>query len=284
MPNPTHSRALALLLFIATTIALSLPVHASLIFNYKFNEGSGTSVTDSTAASAHGTFNGTGLSWVSDTPSGAGYSLKITNETSNYVSAGVVSKLQGLGDFTISYWMDLSAINTVNDRIFSTRSTDTSLGWLDLLAASTDLSKMKLSLNIKAPGQTSATATSSEFDATGGWVFVAITRDASEGTIKFYIGDTTVTTPLSGAGTIVGTNTSTNINQSSSEFRFGGTASTALNRSPAGNFSDFRIYDEVLGESSLNGIRTGAIPEPSSVAMLLGAAVLAGVIACRSRH
>ncbi|MDR1281940.1 MAG: LamG domain-containing protein [Opitutaceae bacterium] len=283
MPIRTKSRIPALLFLLATLVASSASSRGALLLHYKLDEGSGTTVADSAAAPANGTFVGAGSSWTTDTPSGSGYAWRVNDSSGSYVSAGAgaVGKLEGLGDFTITFWMDLSAISATTDRIFSTRGTDNAAGWLDLLATSTDLSKMTLTLNLKSPDASSQNAVSDAFDASGGWVFVAITRTASTGTVTFYTGDTATSaaSALTVAGTTTGLSSATTINKNSAEFRLGGTASTSQNRSPSGDFSDFRIYAEALGQPALNAIRLQAlpaIPEPSGVALLMGGAAASG--------
>lgn len=272
---------LSALLLVAASCVPS--AQASLLLHYQMDEGTGKAVADTgTGTAANGTFVGTGSGWTTDTPSGAGFAYSVNDDAgSSYITGGTIGKVQGLGDFTISFWTKLSDISANTDRIFSTRGAGgTGNGFLDIIAASTDETNMTLRLEFGDGVGASGIASSSVFNATE-WVFVAVVRDAATGTVQFYIGDTDPTAPLGLAGTTAGQTKSTSINQNSGEFRLGGTASTSSNRTPDGYFSDFRIYDEMLSGVDLNAIRVDAIPEPATTA-LLGVAAL-GLVFLRKR-
>lgn len=246
---------------------------AALIVHYKLDEGTGVTAGDSgSAPAAPGTLTGSGSTWVQDNPAGTGYSYSVNDSSISYISAGVVEKLEGMGDMTISFWTKLSAVQ-VNDRIFSTRS-GAGNGAIDIVATSTDVNNMTFRLELSPGYGNSINATSSAFDASD-WVFVAMVRNASAGTVQIYLGGTEGNALVNG-GLTTGLAGNTDINQNSGDFRIGGTASTALNRTPTGYLSDFRIYDEALGESAVNAIRYESIPEPSTLAFvgLAGVAIL----------
>lgn len=183
-------------------------------------------------------------------------------------------KLQSLGDFTFTLWMNLSAAN-VNDRIFSTRGSTTgaTIGYLDLLTTSTDVENMTLSFQM-SNGGTPSNVSSETFDASD-WVFVSIVRSAATGQVQYYFGDTN-SLSLTDGGTTTGLGTATNMNQNSGDFLIGATAATTNNRSPSGYFSDFRFYDAALSENDVNAVRM-AIPEPATIGYLFGIGVFAMV-------
>lgn len=260
---------------------------ATPLLHYKLNEGTGTTVADTgSLPAANGTFAGAaaGSGWSTDTPSGTGYSYSVNdNSGSSYISGGTISKIEGLGNFTIALWLKISDI-AVNDRIFSTRTTVNTNGFLDLVARTgSTADNLSLSFQSYSPGMGSVLeANSITFDASD-WAFVAIVRSGS--TLQYWIGDNLVGSSLNDGGSVAGLTTfATNAN--SGEFRLGGTASTANNRTPDGLFSDFRIYGEALDLNAINAIRQGAlIPEPATTGAIIGlSAVVALAVLSRSRR
>lgn len=263
---------LPLLSILSAGILLAPAASGSLVLHYKLNEGSGTTVADSGAGTAaNGVFFGSGSSWTTDTPSGSGYAFSVNdNSGSSYITAGTVPKIQGLGDFTISFWMKLSEVHA-NDRIFSTQSSVSSNGYLDLSTTDTNASAMTLNFKF-SNGSSSATVISDAFDATE-WVYISIVRTVT-GNVDIYKGDASADSSLSLIASVTGRSTSPSINQNSGEFRFGSTAATTSNRTPDGFLSDFRLYTGTLTPTELNNIRLAAIPEPSAFVLLGGAALL----------
>jgi len=278
MKTKTTDTVIFRTLLIALGISLASFLSAAPLLHYELNEGTGTTAFDTgDAPAANGTLTGSGSGWVVDSPSGTGSSYSVAGSSgSSYIDSGTVTKLQGLGDFTISFWMKLSGAD-VNDRIFSTRGTTSgaSIGYLDIIATSADVNNMVLRFEM-SPGSTGFSAFSPTFDATD-WVFVSIIRDESAGEIQYFLGDTTASSALVDGGVTTGMAAGSNqINQNSGPMRIGSTAASPSNRSPDGFLSDFRFYESALTENEVNGIRTAAIPEPAA-GVALGLAALAFV-------
>lgn len=153
-----------------------------------------------------------------------------------------------------------------------------------------------------AGGRSVNTGNSTLLASTGQWVFFAITIDsasASPGTnlndaVKLYVGNETGdgltrinNTGVAGSGTV-----STFAISAFDSIALGNVYNASLTN--AGNVnralrSDisldaFRLYDGVLNEFQLNELRLATIPEPQSVALLIGLGLFVIVLARRRRR
>lgn len=116
---------------------------------------------------------------------------------------------------------------------------------------------------------------------TGKWLFLAVTYTSATGAVNFYSGDETEAVALNTTASLSGSPT---ISVSSSSLEIGGTPVTSSDRSPNARFNDVRIYNGVLSEAQLEGLRAGAIPEPATGALLAGVLTLGvGLTAHRRR-
>lgn len=266
----------------ALCLLCAAPLDAALILHYKLDEGSGTTAADTgDGTPANAAFFGTGASWDASNPNGTGPSLSVNrNSGSSYLDGGHIEKLEGLGNFTLTTWIKFSDIKS-GDRLFSTWDGGTG-GFFDLRAnTGSSANSLNLSFQFSNGTQTNSANATVGIDATQ-WVFIAIVYNGS--TTRFYLGDATA--PVATLGSVVNVTGISNINANSGEFRLGSTAATTTVRTPVGNFSDFRLYDEALTANDLNLIRTQAIPEPNAVAYtsLVGVCLLGALAKTTGSH
>lgn len=242
----------------------------TLLLNYKFDQSSGTAAVDSAANPANGTLTGAGSTW---TNTGLPQNFQANHVYSNngdngtYVTAGDVAKLDGLGSFTFTGWLNVESAVTTQfswDRVLSKRGSTGS--YFDLRFADAGGGNVGLTLEIST-GVGTATVTSSAMNMSD-WFFFAVTRDATTGVISFYYG-TTDGSLISAGGDTGATGT---IADNSSPFMVGNVAANT-SRAPDADFSDIRIYDGVLSLGGLQAVQMQAIPEPGACGLAFGGIV-----------
>lgn len=263
LPFP-RLRALAIVAGLGIIAAES---HAqSLLLHYDFNQSTGTTVVDRATNPANGTLTGAGSTWTA-MPSGFNATYAYSNSGANgtYITAGDVAKLDGLGNFTISGWINVteaSVATFAQDRVASKRGS--SGAFFDLRFNDLGDGAIGLSLEINTTVGSALAVSSTAMDMSG-WFFFAVTRDATTGEVSFYYG--TPDGAFSAAGSGIGR--AGTIPDSTAAFMIGNTAANTQ-RAPNAAFSDFRIYDDVLTTSALKNIQYAAlpIPEPGSLSLL----------------
>jgi hypothetical protein len=206
-------------------------VAGTLIDTYlAFDEGTGTTATDSTGYGHTGTLNG-GASWAAGK---YGYAVSL-NGSSGYVSlpTGVAD---GIGDFTIAAWVYWNG-NQTWARIFDIGSNTNRYMYLTPRSGS-NVVRFAMTLT-GSYGEQSIVGTAAL--PSSAWVHVAVTLSGTTGTL--YVN-----------GTAVGTNSS----MSFSPFRLGSTTQNWLGRSQYsgdayfnGKIDDFRIYGGALSAAQI---------------------------------
>jgi len=105
-------------LAVALLAIAAVPAQASLVLQYLFDEGTGTTVADTGETPAlNATLNG---AWVADSPgaySHSGSSVGLSGNTSLAASTNTATKLSGISAVTITGWIKLSQAPAALDRI-----------------------------------------------------------------------------------------------------------------------------------------------------------------------
>ncbi len=268
--------------FILTLGFLASPTFGqTLLLEYTFDQSTGTTAFDSAADPADGVLVGAGSTWTDvglpgNFKAGNAYSNSGANGT--YVSAGYVEKLDGLGDFTFSGWMNVRSAVTDQflwDRVMSKRSSTGA--FFDLRFTDVGDGDVGLALEINT-GSGSGTVTSIAMDMSD-WFFFAVSRDADSGAISFYYGD--ASGALSAAGS--GSGPTGNIAASGASF-FVGNVSANTARAPDADFSDIRIYDGALDISEVQAVQAAAIPEMNRIGLSMGAFASLLLLSHRARR
>ena len=259
----------------------------TLLLNYNFDEASSgtTPALDLGAApAAPGTFAGTATR-TGNTPGGFSLgALDLTGTTSpDHVSAGDADKLDGLGQFTLTGWINLQGSPANGNRIMAKQVTSGDFnGFSFALSNPTEgtISASNFQLNIALGGSGFAFVTSgANMSADNEWRFVALTYDGSQtaDNVTFYNGG--VDSEVVQFGN-VGSSTVGAMIANESEFRVGAT-SGAGGSGPL-LIDDVRVYSGVLDAASLDAVRLSAVPEPSVTALFIGGA--AALLGLRKRR
>lgn len=294
--NTRIHRALGLSLVLAAPVWGAVPTP---LLEFLFNDsGTTTSSTGSatlvgtmrnsagTAADLHG-IAGSGVS-------GSSGDLAFNNSASTAmgsagvggrVSAGTTSISTGLTSFTVTGWFKSDTVlsggaNLISNFVggasgtgFRVRAADSPAGVLLLGVNGTEVSSSIVSWN-----------------ATGEWVFFAVSYDgtATSANVRFYVGDTDTSVTLKSTQTL----NMGSVSASSADFTLGNLAGQII-RPYDGLLDSFRLFGAtsgtggVLSLSQLEEVRFAdvtAIPEPSSIAVFLGASVLMGTALRRRPH
>lgn len=258
---PILSRHLVLAGILLVTAAV--PAQATLVLQYLFDEGTGTTVADTGATpAANATLNG---SWVADSPgaySHSGSTVGLSGDTSLAASTSTASKLNGISAVTITGWIKLSQAPTQFDRIVGSGGLEL---WFD--SAST------LNFwNSNQGGGIKSNNINNPF-VLNEWVFFASVFNGTNN-VEFFTGTTSDAVSQLGGSIAASTGSST----VTTVVEIGGTPRSSSDRTPSGYFSDIRIYDETLDSTALESVRSAAIPEPGAFALLAGACAALAVL------
>lgn len=274
-------------LLAALLLLLVSPLQGALILHYGLDQESGTTATDASSSLANGTLLGAGSSWTSSVPSSfvAEHAYRNSGAKDTMISAGKVSALESLGALTITGWVNVHAATTTvggQDRLLSSRGMAAADGYFDLSLYSIT-GGTALRFEVKNNSATANSAlNSSVVDLTSGWLYFAVTWDGTTGQTTIHIGTTDAAGALQSVGT--GTLKTGVIDGSTNIFTIGNIAINT-DRAPEADFSDIRIYNNVLSETELNTVRLAnlqAIPEPSAtVALVAGCGIM--LAGCRLR-
>ena len=255
---------------------------AALLLEYSFNQSTGTTAYDTGAApAANGTLNG-GATWSNSLPSGSGYSLSLDGANGSNVDAGVVSKIAGLSQLTVTLWVNLTAAPANLDRLFSTMNSTNDGGMDFYISTPTSGSISASNFQISFGVDGTSIGAGANLDANNQWVFLAVTYDgtlASNNTL-FYSGS--VATSSSQLGTTKTINSGA-VSGTTGSLQVGDTQASPSDRTPSGLFSGLRIYDTVLTSTEINDVRLATVPEPSAVAML-GLGIAGSLFVFRTRR
>ncbi|AHF90377.1 anchor protein [Opitutaceae bacterium TAV5] len=205
-----------------------------------------------------------------------------TNTGNRAQATGVSATLQS---FTIAGWFKTDGSASIGDgaKIFETTGSGITV------SASVD-GRLNLYVNGSASSDfvRSGTTGSTEYGAAASWVFFAITYDGSLTTdnVKFYVGsENDAVSQVGGTMSLA----KGSVTLSSAEIALGNSLNSN-SRSFDGLIDDIRLYGNdgatsgVLTPAQLESLRAGAIPEPSTVALIAGASILGAVLVVRRRR
>lgn len=276
----------SLLMGSMVSVALAASAQTPLL-QYSFDEASGDALDSGSGVASPGTLQG-GAARTSNTPSGTGSAIDFTTEnTYAHVLSGDAAKLDGLGQITLTTWLNVSTYTSGNHRLMSKQAGGTFGGFSWNMNATPndgtvgpDNFRLGLFLgnNVSSgAGDFGFVYSSADVGAANQWVFLAVTYDGSlaADNVRFFIGDgDSAVTQVGNAMTLP----QMTIDGGTSRFGVGFTdAAPTANTSVIGYQDDVRVYGEALGVPALDAIRLQAVPEPSALGLLaIGALALVG--------
>ncbi len=215
--------------------------------------------------------------------------LNLSGATQNTILSGSVSGMPefttGIGSFTIAFWIQgFNHSSTGNERVLQLRrasgseiAIDLSLGRL----AGTTTSQMLLAVNGSstvgsAQGIAGTPINLTDNGSDGAWHFVAVTYNASDGSVVFYKNGT--------GGTLVSAAPGAKLTApkvTTSEMLYVGNA-LGGGRLLDANLDNLAFYNRVLTQSELTSIYH-SVPEPSSLAVT-GVGLIAMVVTLRKKR
>lgn len=211
---------------------------------WKFDEGSGTSATDSSGNGNTGTLTN-GPTYSTNTPFSSGYSLSFDG-TNDYVDSGATSAWSfGTGNFTAGAWFKTtgsSRQSILNKFQYNGTGTVEQGFFIDMLAGG------KIRVGFETDGGNNYRVTDSNATYNdGSWHYVAFTRSA-QNTINLYVDGQFISSNTLTAGT-VGSVTTTNPLRIGYEADYG--VSPGFTTYFNGQIDDVRIYNSALSASDI---------------------------------
>ncbi len=276
-------------LFAASILAPAVSATAAPILYYDFDTPGAVQTSSGTVALSLTTNTGTGTSVdrVTDTPPGPdgssvlGFADAAANTrlggapyaTINTLSTEDKAYFQSdLGSFTITAWVQDVTRNGNIGRLFHLRDGSGNVA-IDFGIGGTT-NALRLAVN----GSSALQSTLLVPEQSDVWQFIAVTFDATDGTVTFYSGPSTSETLASQAhGTKL-----TNPQVTTSTLLTIGSSSDGA-RLLNGNIDNFAFYNSALNSSELNAI-FAAIPEPGTLGLLGLGVAFAGAGFLRSKR
>ncbi|MCL5094312.1 MAG: DUF2341 domain-containing protein [Patescibacteria group bacterium] len=212
----------------------------NVVGDWHFDEGSGTSVNDSSGNSITGTPNGATY-WDASGKYGAAYKGAASG---NYINFGTNSNLNmGTSDFTIGMWVKRAAINT-DQRLFIKRQA-TSI-WYDFYFGADNKIYASIAQNYPTIGYSTFNSTSTITDTTS-WHYIAAAFDR-DGNGQIYIDGSADGTPSS-----IATN-SGSINNTGTAFLggYGTDAGPPASQWFNGSIDEFKLYNKALSSTEVS--------------------------------
>lgn len=243
--------------FIACAALLAVALHAQTpLLHFNFDEGfaGGTKIFDrGSGAPAHGTLTGNAY-WTFDTPGGRGSALDLSTvagTASDYGAETVIPKIGSLSCMTVTFWINLQAPPSANDRIISNLKGGKGF---EVTFGPNIKSGRDFNLSFGVNAAQYAVSGGNFADADKRWAFIAITYDGtrSDANVEFY------SDLMVGKGAPHSMRTSKGgplLTPSGNVLRIGGTPATTQDRSPPILLDDLRIYDSVLTAEQINAVR-----------------------------
>jgi hypothetical protein len=253
--------------------------HAALVANWDFEEGSGTTTSDSVSNTASDAF-GTGVSWSANTPGPAsGSSLAFTGASTGLfgvnLNAATVG-INGSGAKTIVSWFKTSAASSATVRYL--------WGWSPTngLTNGADLrfGVQNGGLRFEITGGAATNTVSLVND--GNWHMAAAIIEANDtiSTIQFYLDGNLITATGNTSQLINTAGTGGSGPPTPNEFYIGSNGNGTANNW-IGSIDGVQLYNTALTKSELDTIYNAmAVPEPSGV--LLGGLGLLPLLCRRS--
>jgi hypothetical protein len=263
----------------------------TLLASYSMNEGTGTTLQDSSPSDVDLTMSGTALKWSSDGQGlgGSGYALWASMTASTFgakaTNSSTGSTFDGLTSYTITGWINVNASQNGGQLL----SIDMADGKLQFVLQDTQLIVNRLVNGVQNKQESSAVTSF----VNAGWVFYAITVDSTAASfgdgVKFYLGS-----ELTSAAQVAnGTTTASSI----ANMALGDASTITIANSSGGGsalvntyLNDFSFYGSTSGASgalsagAIESIRAASIPEESTTAMLMGFVALMGVLQWKRKH
>lgn len=268
---------------LAPTIASAAP-----LLWYNFDEASGNALDSGDAPAADAALLG-GATRSSNTPSGFGSSLDLRDDASTYAYAleGDADKLDGLTALTLTTWLNLAQYTSGNNRLLAKQASGNFGGFSWNMNATPNSGPVGpdnfrlgifLGNNVSSgAGDFAAGFSTDDAGADNKWVFLAVTYDGTQAAnnTKFYLGGVNSSVGQLGSDLSL---TQLTIEAGTALFGVGYTdAAPTADTSAIGFQDDVRVYGSALSLEELEAVRlAGAIPEPSSVALLLVVALALG--------
>ncbi|WP_269526325.1 LamG-like jellyroll fold domain-containing protein [Coraliomargarita parva] len=227
--------------------------------------------TDSGSVGADGALFGA-ASYINNAPGIYSQSLDVTGAANSYLEANVGNAYEGLTQMTVTVWVNLQGTPSSNDRLVSNLTTSdggSTYDGFDLrISNSNNPSSFQANFNVDAA--TGPAASTSSYNANNTWSFIAVVYDGTLGSnqVSFYSGSESANVGYLNSSTEGGGGLDL-----SSILRIGSTAASGSDRTPPAYFSDVRVYDGLLDLGQLESVRSSAIPEPASVALVFGSCV-----------
>ena len=277
----------ALAAVFALTATAGLASAQTPLLHWSFDEPSGPVLDSGAPPAANGELAG-GASRSTNTPGGFGYSVDLRDDAATYahVLGPAASKLNGLTQFTLTTWLNVSEYTSGNHRLAAQQDGGFNGGFSwNMNATPNDgtvgADNFRLALFIGngmsyGAADFGAAYSSVDVDAADKWVFLAVTYNGSQAT--YYIGGTDSATTLLGTPQAMNPIT---LDSGAARFGVGYThAAPTADTSVIGFQDDVRVYGTALSGTELEAIRLANIPEPTSIAAF-GAM---GLLALRRRR
>lgn len=259
---------------------------AALLLHYTFDEPIGDTALDTSLAlpPANGTLTG-GAGRTTNTPGlGSLLALDLTNDAPYaHVLAGDVDKVDGLGSFTLTTWLNLQADPTGSAKRLLAKQAGGSFSGFNwsihnatTASGSLDASDFRMAMFIGGDNAFAFGYSNATTGADDEWRFLAVTYDGASGDTKYYTGSPS--DPVTQLGSTISIAAGA-VTANSAVLGVGYTdAAPSIDTSVPGFQDDVRIYDNALSLAELDAVRFSvAIPEPSSVLLLAVGALLAMV-------
>ena len=236
---------LAVVIFLLAHPSCSVAQSSGLVAAYSFNEGSGTTVADSSGNGLTGTI--VGATWTTGGRYGNALSF---NGTSNYIDLGNPTALQLTGSMTLEAWINAAA-NPADDGQIIAKSSG--IGWQ--LKTSPDTGPHTFGVKVSGNSSASTQRYSATVRSLNTWYHVAGVYNASTGTLDIYVNGVLNNGTLKGAIPAGQFNQSVNVNIGR---RTGGYYFNGI-------IDEVRIYNRALSQTEIQidmNTPVGGTPPP----------------------
>jgi hypothetical protein len=211
-----------------------------LVAHYRFDEGSGTTATDSA-----GTNTGTLTNGPTFTTGKVGSGALSFDGVNDYVKVGDVGAVDGLQKMSVAYWVNPGALKLRAYHVTKANAAATVFGWA--VHATDDTNDIRFQTRSDA-GAVADGYTTGSFLTANSWTHVAVVFDGSQSDnaskLKIYINGSEKV--LNFTGTLPSTLPDTAFN-----LVFGWEHNTASGLSFPGQLDDIRIYNRTLSSSEV---------------------------------
>ena len=206
----------------------------SLVARYGFNEGSGTTLTDSSGHGLNGTISG--ATWTTAGKNGGALSF---NGSSGYVDLGNASGWALTGSATWSAWVYATGTPADDGQIIAKSGGNGAAGWQ--LKTSPDTGPHTFGVTVSPNGTTPVQRYSKTVRALNTWYYVAGVYDAAARTLHIYVNGVLDDGVLSGTVPAAQFNSSVNaaIGRRTGGFYF------------QGRIDDLRVYNSALTQAQI---------------------------------